>query len=113
MRKPCGCVSIIARRLSFLDDFWGDYEWENVQEQMQRVFPEYKIKDLPCGHSIFHCYFDINEVVQVPGIGSWLGRGVTHEKGGIVPHYMGIQDKSAESLCSSPATAIWATPGSR
>ena len=78
----------------FLDDFWGDYEWENVREQMRRVFPEYEIKDIPLGHSIFHCYFDIKEVVQVPGIGSWLGRGVTYEKGGIVPHYMGIEDSS-------------------
>jgi hypothetical protein len=77
----------------FLDDFWGDYEWENVREQMRRVFPEYQIKDLPADHSLFHCYFDIKEVIQVPGIGSWLNRGVTHEKGGIVPHYMGIQDE--------------------
>jgi hypothetical protein len=82
----------------FLDDFWGDYEWENVQEQMKKVSPEYKNEDLPSGHSIFHCYFDIKEVVQVPGIGSWLGRGVTHEKGGIVPHYMGIQDKSGKVI---------------
>lgn len=76
----------------FLDDFWGDYEWENVKEQMRRVFPEYSIKDLPRNHSIFHCYFDIDEVVQVPGIGSWLSRGVTHEKGGRIPHYMGLED---------------------
>jgi hypothetical protein len=77
----------------FLDDFWGSDEWENVRDQMRRVFPEYEIKDLPPDHPLFHCYFDIREVIQVPGIGSWLGRGVTHEKGGIVPHYMGIQDK--------------------
>jgi hypothetical protein len=78
----------------FLDDFWGEYEWQNVREQMRRVLPEYEIKDLPRNHSIFHCYFDINEVVQVPGIGSWLGRGVTHEKGGVIPHYMGVENKS-------------------
>ena len=78
----------------FLDDFWGDYEWENVREQMRRIFPEYEIKDIPLEHTIFHCYFDIKEVVQVPGIGSWLGRGVTHEKGGRIPHYMGIEDSS-------------------
>ena len=77
----------------FLDDFWGSYEWENVREQMRRVFPEYEIKDLAPDHSLFHCYFDIKEVIQVPGIGSWLGRGETHEKGGIVPHYMGVQDE--------------------
>lgn len=77
----------------FLDDFWGDYEWENVSEQMRRIFPEYRIEDLPLDHTIFHCYFDIREVVQVPGIGTWLGRGVTYEKGGYTPHYMGIRDK--------------------
>ena len=81
----------------FLDDFWGEYEWENVQYQMGRVFPEYQIKDLPLDHTIFHCYFDIDEVVQVPGIGSWY-RGVTHEKGGRTPHYMGIEDKSGRVI---------------
>jgi hypothetical protein len=64
-----------------------------VREQMRRIFPEYQIKDLPLDHSLFHCYFDINEVIQVPGINSWLGRGVTHEKGGVDPHYMGIQNE--------------------
>jgi hypothetical protein len=77
----------------FLDDFWGDYEWENVQEQMRRVFPDARIEDLPLRHGVFHSYFDIDEVVQVPGIGAWLGRGVTHEKGGVVPHYMGIENR--------------------
>lgn len=76
----------------FLDDFHGEYEWQNVQEQMRKVLPEYEIKDLPLTHPIFHCYFDIDTVEQVPGIGSWLYRGVTHEKGGIVPRYMGIED---------------------
>lgn len=62
----------------FLDDFWGEYEWQNVQEQIARALPEFEIKDLPRDHSIFHCYFDIDQVVQVPGIGSWIRRGVTN-----------------------------------
>ena len=81
----------------FLDDFWGDYEWENVREQMRKVFPEYSIEDLPLDHAVFHSYFDIDKVVQVPGIG-FIYRGITHEKGGIVPHYMGIQDKEGKLL---------------
>ena len=76
----------------FLDDFWGEYEWRNVQEQMKRVLPEYEIVDLPLTHPVFHSYLDIEEVVQVPGIHSTM-RGVTHEKGGVTPHYMGIEDK--------------------
>ena len=78
----------------FLDDFHGEYEWQNVQEQLKRVLPDHEIKDLPLDHPLFHCYLDIDEVVQVPGIGSWVYRGVTHEKGGITPHYMGIEDES-------------------
>jgi hypothetical protein len=59
---------------------------------MLGILPEYSIVDLPLDHPVFHSYFDIKEIVQVPGIGSWLGRGETHEKGGITPHYMGILD---------------------
>ena len=84
----------------FLDDFWGDYGvGECPGADAQKVFPEYEIKDLPRNHTLFHCYFDIDEVIQVPGIGSWLRRGVTHEKGGkITPHYMGIEDKNGKVI---------------
>jgi hypothetical protein len=78
----------------FLDDFWGDYEWDVVRRQLREVFPKLPVEDLPLTHAVFHNYFDIDEVVQVPGIGSWLRRGVTHEKGGIIPHYMGVHDES-------------------
>jgi len=73
-----------------LDDFWGEYEWQNVQEQMLKVFPEYRIKELPLDHPLFHCFFDIDEVVQVPSVGNIIYRGRTDEKGGIVPYYHAI-----------------------
>jgi hypothetical protein len=73
-----------------LDDFWGEYEWENVQEQMRKVFPEYSIRELPLDHPLFHCYFDIDEVVQVPSVGNIIYRGRTDEKGGVTPHYEAI-----------------------
>ena len=77
----------------FLDDFWGEYEWENVQEQFRKIVPEYEIKDLPLNHPIFHSYLDVEEVVQVPNIYN-AQRGITSEKGGIVPHYMGVENKN-------------------
>ncbi|HZS08190.1 MAG TPA: DUF4159 domain-containing protein [Blastocatellia bacterium] len=73
-----------------LDDFWGEYEWQNVQKQMKKVFPEYSIQELPLSHSLFHCYFDIEEVVQVPQSDNWIYYHQTSEKGGIIPHYEGI-----------------------
>ena len=81
-----------------LDDFWGEREWQNVQEQMRKIFPEYSIQELPMDHPIFHCYFDLNEVVQVPQVGQWVYYGITHEKGGVVPHYKGILDDRGRVL---------------
>ena len=77
----------------FLDDFWGEYEWENVQEQFRQIVPEYEIMDLPLSHPIFHAYLDVEEVVQVPNVYN-AQRGITSEKGGVVPHYMGIENKN-------------------
>jgi hypothetical protein len=76
----------------FFDDFWGEAEWQNVTEQMKKVFPEYEAKELPLTHPIFHSYLDIEEVVQVPNIGNAI-RGITSEKGGVTPYYMGIENK--------------------
>ncbi|HEY0727734.1 MAG TPA: DUF4159 domain-containing protein, partial [Pyrinomonadaceae bacterium] len=54
---------------------------------------EYEIKDLPLSHPIFHAYLDVEEVVQVPNVYN-AQRGITSEKGGVGPHYMGIENKN-------------------
>jgi hypothetical protein len=76
----------------FFDDFWGVYEWANLETQLHKVWPDYQAKDLPLTHPIFHSYLDVEEVVQVPNVYN-AQRGQTSEKGGIVPHYMGVEDK--------------------
>ena len=81
----------------FFDDFWGEYEWQNVQEQFHKIVPEYEIKDLPLSHPIFHSYLDVEEKVQVPNVYN-AQRGITSEKGGIVPHYMGIENKDGRLI---------------
>ncbi len=81
----------------FFDDFWGEAEWQNVREQMKKAFPEYEPKELPLTHPVFHSYLDIEEVVQVPNIYN-AQRGVTAEKGGTTPFYMGIEDKQGRLI---------------
>jgi hypothetical protein len=81
----------------FLDDFWGEYEWRNVQEQFRKIVPEYEIKELSLSHPIFHSYLDVEEVVQVPNVYN-ASRGVTSEKGGVVPYYMGIENKDGRMV---------------
>ncbi len=74
-----------------VDDFHGPFEWQNFVEQMRKVFPERHLVDIPIDHPIFHCFYDFDELLQVPGLGSWLN-GRTHEKGGINQRCMGMFD---------------------
>lgn len=57
-----------------VDDFWGDYEWDNFEEQIKRVFPDRPIVDLDITHPIFRCVYDLKEMPQVPSIG-WARHG--------------------------------------
>src|SRR5215813_11225128 len=83
----------------FFDDFWGVYEWENLETQLKKVWPEgdHIPKDLPLSHPIFHSYLDVEEVVQVPNVYNAM-RGETSEKGGIIPHYMGVENKNGRMV---------------
>lgn len=81
-----------------VDDFWGDYQWENFYRQIKRVFPEFEPVELPIEHEIFRCVYRLKEKPQVPSIHSWDGRedGITWEygHGGNTQevHYKGIFD---------------------
>jgi hypothetical protein len=47
----------------FFDDFWGDYEWQNLETQLHKIWPDRQAKDLPLSHPVFHSYLDIDEIV--------------------------------------------------
>jgi hypothetical protein len=81
----------------FLDDFHGEFEWQHARDEIKKIVPEYEIKDLPLTHPIFHSYFDLDGVVQVPGVAALI-HGVTYEKGGVTPHYMGVQNKDGRLM---------------
>lgn len=50
-----------------LDDFWGDAHLQDFQTEMTKLFPERELVKLDTRHELFHTFFDINEVAQVPG----------------------------------------------
>lgn len=106
-------VKILRRYLlngGFLmvDDFWGDYQWQNLYEQMKRVFPEREREptELPLEHEIFHCVFDLKEKPQVPnyelGEASQWNGGKTwedqHGPGARTPHYRAIFDDKGRMM---------------
>ncbi|HXK60992.1 MAG TPA: DUF4159 domain-containing protein [Acidobacteriota bacterium] len=80
-----------------VDDFHGSYEWANFEEQLRKVFPNCKIEDLPLSHPVFHCFFDVKELIQVPGI-QYLYSGRPYEKDGFVPHFRGVFDDTGRLM---------------
>jgi hypothetical protein len=66
-----------------VDDFWGDWQWQNFYEQIKRVFPDRKPVDLDITHDIFKCVYRLKELPQVPSIHTWAwNQGVTWENHG-------------------------------
>jgi hypothetical protein len=51
-----------------VDDFWGLQQFAQFQRQMKKVFPDRAMEELPLTHEIFHTFFDIDGVLQVPNV---------------------------------------------
>jgi hypothetical protein len=63
-----------------VDDFWGEWEYQNFYENLKRVFPEYEPIELPLDHEIFHCVYDLKIKPQVPSIHSPWTEGYTTDR---------------------------------
>jgi len=88
-----------------VDDFWGDYEWENLYEQIKRVFPDREPRELPLDHPIFHCVFDLKEKPQIPNFRTGEESQITHVTyeyghgpGVETPHYRAIFDDKGRMM---------------
>jgi hypothetical protein len=79
------------------DDFHGPVEWANLESEMKRVFPDRKIIDLPPGHPIFNCFYQLAGFPQTPGLGSFL-YGRTWEKGGFEAKLRAIEDDHGRAM---------------
>jgi hypothetical protein len=53
----------------WVDDFWGDAEWQQLADVMREVLPGREWRVLPADHPIFHTVFDLNEgMPQIPAL---------------------------------------------
>ena len=50
----------------WVDDFWGDAEWNSLEVAMDEVLPGRRWTSLPIEHAIFHTVFDIEKMPQIP-----------------------------------------------
>jgi hypothetical protein len=75
-----------------IDDFWGTFQWENFEYEISRVLPGRPMVELGLDHPIFHAFYEIEEILQVPNVNNGIGNGPTYEQDGYVPHVLGIFD---------------------
>lgn len=67
----------------WLDDFWGENEWANVELIFKQVFPERAFVELPLTHPLYHCVFEIQSKGQVPNVQTGTQSeytGITYER---------------------------------
>lgn len=77
-----------------LDDFWGSFEWGNLEAEMKKILPDAEIKDIPLDHPIFSEVFKVERLRQVPSAAYFFNPGgITWEQDGFVPQCKGIWDK--------------------
>jgi hypothetical protein len=82
-----------------VDDFWGLYEMQNFRNQIQKVFPERPLEVLPLTHEVFHTFFDIDSVIQVPNLNNGCDGGPTWESSDDrEPRIYGISDDSGRLM---------------
>lgn len=74
-----------------MDDFWGSFEWEAMERQLRKVLPKAEIKDIPPSHPIFHQFYDVDKVIQVPSL-AYAFTGITWEQDGFVAECKGVWD---------------------
>jgi hypothetical protein len=79
------------------DDFHGPIEWDNLEKEMKRVFPDRRIVDLPPTHPVYSCFYQIDAYPQTPGLGSFL-QGRTWEKGGFEAKLRAIEDDNGRAM---------------
>jgi hypothetical protein len=83
----------------YADDFWGMRERQNFELQMKKVFPDRPIERVPMTHEIFHTFFDIGELIQIPGQGAGCYGGPTWEVNDERdPRVYGISDENGRLM---------------
>jgi hypothetical protein len=52
----------------WVDDFWGDGEWQQFADVMRKVLPNRDWRVLTPDHPIFHQVFDLDSMPQIPAL---------------------------------------------
>ena len=89
---------LLAGGFLVIDDFWGTYEWQNFDREIQRVLPGYPIVDISLDHPMLSAFYDIEEIMQVPALGRGVDGRPTWERDGYIPALRGIFDEKGRLI---------------
>jgi hypothetical protein len=82
-----------------VDDFWGRAQREIVEEEMAKILPDHPIVELTLDHEVFHTFFDIDTVMQIPNVNNGCNGGPTWEQASeIDPKIFGILDDAGRLM---------------
>jgi hypothetical protein len=62
------------------DDFWGLGERGNLEYELGRIFPDHPIQQLDLKEEVFHTFFDVDTVIQIPNVSNGCNGGRTWER---------------------------------
>ncbi len=82
----------------YMDDFWGQEEWDRFDETMKVVFPDRPIVEIEDKDAIFHTVYDLDERYQI--LGQWALRGgyMTQRAAGTVARWRGVYDEKGRLM---------------
>jgi hypothetical protein len=82
-----------------VDDFWGLRARENFEYQMNKIFPDRRVERLDLSHEVFHNFFDVDSVVQIPNVSQGCNGGRTWESSDDTePVIYGISDDTGRLM---------------
>lgn len=85
-----------------VDDFWGEDAWDNLHDQLKRVFPDREPEELRMDHPVFNIVFPIKEKPQIPnmerGTRSQYDHITWEQPDAQTPHYKGIHDDKGRMM---------------
>jgi hypothetical protein len=82
-----------------VDDFWGLEQRRDVEEEMRKIFPDRPMVKLDLSHEVFHTFFDIDTVMQIPNVSNACsGRRTWEQRSEIDPMIFGISDDAGRLM---------------
>jgi hypothetical protein len=80
----------------WVDDIWGDAEYQSLEVALRGAFPELVLRDIPMDHPLLHAVFAIDEVPSIPARDFATPDGTGRESPGF--HKFPIGDMEAPHL---------------